>query len=72
MIRLVSSEHPQADALIRAHAEANLKRFSIDIVRADGTTEHADRIGGTSIEHSIDGMELAGLGGVVRVSEIEQ
>ena len=59
--------HPMRNTLIRAFHAARVQRFAIDIVRPDGSTEHIERIGGSSIDHCTDGMERAGIGGVVRV-----
>ena len=60
------------DTLNRAHALWRQRRFDVDIVRPDGTAEHLSRIGGSSMEHAQEGMERAGLGGVVRVREVEE
>lgn len=60
-----------ANLLVRAHHAARPKRFSVSITRADGTPTHFDQIGGSSIDAASLGMEIAGLGGVVRVLECE-
>lgn len=57
--------------LARAHAEAQAKRFAVDIVRPDGSAEHLVREGGSSIDAANDAMERAGLGGVVRVRPLD-
>ena len=59
--------HPMRNALIRAHHVAQAQRFSIDIMKPDGSVEHIERTGGTSAQHAREGMDRAGLGGVVRV-----
>jgi hypothetical protein len=41
--------------------------FDIEIVKPDGTADRYQRVGGTSIEHSMHAIERAGIGGVVRV-----
>jgi hypothetical protein len=41
------------------------RRFLLSITRADGTTENLQRQGGTSMDHTIEGIERGGQ--VVRV-----
>lgn len=59
------------DVLDEAHEAYLQRRFSIDIVREDGSTEHIERIGGSACEHAADGMDRGGLGSVVRVRSME-
>lgn len=47
------------------------RRFQVSVTRADGTTENYQRIGGTSIDHTGEAIDKAGLGGVVRVTALE-
>lgn len=42
-------------------------RFTVDVTRPDGTNERYQRVGGTSMDHTSEAIERAGLGGVVRV-----
>lgn len=42
-------------------------RFRVSASRADGHTVEYTAIGGNSCDHTIAAMDLAGLGGVVRV-----
>ena len=42
-------------------------QFDVTATRADGSTARWTATGGTSIQHTLDAMEVAGLGGVVRV-----
>lgn len=46
--------------------------FEVAIVRPDGTRETLQRRGGSSTQHAVDGMDRAGLGGVVRVRVVEE
>lgn len=65
------SRSDMRNTLVRAHAVANERRFSVDTTHPDGHVEHVERTGGTSTQHALQGMERAGLGGVVRVRAIE-
>lgn len=42
-------------------------RFRVSATRPDGCTTEYTAIGGTSCGHTMDAIDLAGLGGVVRV-----
>lgn len=55
------------NTLIRAHADWRVQRFLVDVIRPDGSSERYERMGGSSIDHTLEGMDAAGLGGVVRV-----
>lgn len=57
--------------LLRAHAEAQPRRFAVDIVRPDGSTDHFERHACTSVDAANDGMQRAGPGGVVRVRPLD-
>ncbi|MFY9479126.1 MAG: hypothetical protein WAQ08_15890 [Aquabacterium sp.] len=48
------------------------QRWRICITRPDGTSETFERVGGSTIDHSADGMDRAGLGGRVRVMPLDQ
>lgn len=47
------------------------RRFRVSITRADGSFEQYFRVGGSSIDHSTEAVDRAGLGGVVRVLALE-
>ena len=47
------------------------RRFSVSVTRPDGSCEQYQRIGGTSMDHTSEAIDRAGLGGVVRVLAIE-
>jgi hypothetical protein len=47
------------------------RRFSVSIARPDGTCEQYQRLGGSSMDHTSEAIERAGLGGVVRVIAVE-
>lgn len=47
------------------------RRFSISIARPDGSSEHYQASGGTSMGHTNDAIDRAGIGGVVRVFALE-
>jgi hypothetical protein len=44
------------------------RRFQVSVTRSDGTTENYQRIGGSSIDHTTEAIDKAGIGGVVRVT----
>ncbi len=46
-------------------------RFDVSITRPDGSSDRYQRIGGTSIDHTQEAIDLAGAGGVIRVLAIE-
>lgn len=48
------------------------QRFHVTATRADGSTEAYTAIGGSSCDHTLAAMDLAGLGGVVRVLPITE
>ena len=43
------------------------QRFHVSATTADGTTSSWTAIGGSSCDHTLNAMDAAGLGGVVRV-----
>lgn len=43
------------------------QRFRVSATRPDGRTTEYTAVGGTSCGHTMDAIDLAGLGGVVRV-----
>lgn len=47
------------------------RRFQVSVTRADGKTENYQRIGGSSIDHTSEAIDKAGLGGVVRVTALD-
>lgn len=49
---------------------AEVPRFSIEIVRPDGTVERSLAFGGSSVDHASDAMERGGLGAVVRITQV--
>ena len=46
--------------------------FQISIVRPDGTTHTLRRTGGQPCDHAQEGMDIAGIGGVVRVTPLTE
>jgi len=46
------------------------RRYLIEIARPDGSVDRQVAIGGTSIDHTSEGMERGGLGSVVRVQPL--
>lgn len=46
------------------------RRFLISATQADGTCSHWSRTGGCSMDHILEAMDTAGLGGVVRVQPL--
>lgn len=48
------------------------QRFHVTAVQPDGTTTAYTAIGGSSCDHTLAAMDLAGLGGVVRVLPITE
>ena len=46
--------------------------FEVCTTRPDGTTQTEHRRGGSSVDHTLDAMEAAGLGAVVRVRRVDQ
>lgn len=46
--------------------------LEVCITRPDGTTHTEHRRGGSSVDHTLDAMELAGLGAVIRVRRVDQ
>lgn len=46
------------------------QRFSVMAVQADGTVTTYTAIGGSSCGHTLAALDLAGLGGVVRVRPV--
>jgi len=65
-LRILRNHARDGDA-IRQRQTAALITFNIAIARADGSTERWQRQGGTSVDHTLEAMDHAGLGGVVRV-----
>lgn len=50
---------------------ATQQLFTVSFTRPDGSGAAYTRQGGTSTQHADEAMELAGLGGVVKVAPIE-
>jgi hypothetical protein len=46
------------------------RRYLIEVVRPDGSVDRQVAVGGSSIDHTSDGMERGGLGSVVRVQPL--
>ncbi|MCR5864672.1 hypothetical protein [Aquincola sp. J276] len=46
--------------------------FEVCTTRPDGTTQTDLRRGGSSVDHTLEAMEAAGLGAVVRVRRVDQ
>lgn len=73
----MNQQHHHAAGQEAVHFLSGLARrtklpvWRICFTRADGTTGSFERVGGSTIDHSLDGMERAGLGGVVRVTPVE-
>jgi hypothetical protein len=57
--------------LTRAHAEAQARRFAVEIAHPDGHVEHLVRQNCHPIDAANDAMARAGLGGVVRVRPLD-
>lgn len=51
--------------------QATQQLFAVSFTRPDGSGAAYHRHGGTSTQHADEAMELAGLGGVVKVAPIE-
>jgi hypothetical protein len=51
---------------------ASVRSYQVSVQRPDGTAENYQRHGGSSIDHTQEAMELAGLGGLVRVVQLDQ
>lgn len=47
------------------------RRFAVTVTHPDGSSEQYTRTGGTSMDHTSEAIEKAGLGGIVRVLAIE-
>jgi len=64
--------HPSRGTPIQpAPRPAGQRLFLVSLVRPDGTGTSYHRTGGTSMDHTLDAMEQAGLGGVVRVVPVD-
>jgi hypothetical protein len=50
--------------------KADQRRYLIEIVRPDGSVDRQVAVGGTSIDHTSEGMERGRLGAVVRVQPL--
>lgn len=58
--------------LARAHAAAQARRFAVEIAHPDGHVEYLLRQNCHPIDAANDGMDRAGLGGVVRVLDLDR
>jgi len=47
------------------------RRFDVSVTKPDGCVERYQRVGGTSMDHTSEAIDRAGLGGVVRVIAVE-
>lgn len=64
---------PPSQAMQRPRARpgrATPQRYLISATQADGTCSHWSRTGGCSMDHILEAMDTAGLGGVVRVQPL--
>lgn len=59
-------------ALTRAHEAWKRNRFEVLVVRPDHSFEFYERIGGHSIDHAIEAMDIGGVGAKVRVQPVGQ
>lgn len=54
-----------------ASAAWRLRRFEVLVVRTDSSFEFYERIGGASMDHALEGMDIGGIGAKVRVQAID-
>lgn len=62
---------PEVSAtLARAHEVWKRHRFEVLVVRPDHSFEFYERVGGHSIDHAIEAMDIGGVGAKVRVQAV--
>lgn len=60
--------HRSAD--VRTFPRVAPARYMVEVTRPDGSVDRTVAEGGHSCDHTMDAMERAGLGGVVRVTRL--
>jgi hypothetical protein len=68
--RLVSPTEDACAGACTDRSAACQRRFLIEIVHPDGAIDRQVVAGGSSVDHTSEGMERGGLGSVVRVQPL--
>lgn len=53
-------------------ATTRARRFHVSVQRPDGSADNYQREGGNTCDHTQEAIELAGLGGIVRVVAVDE